>query len=276
MFNVTCLLLAAASAGAQFDAHYQFDFRKGQFDNQRLVPIGSGATNLVRPAADGLHFLLPRRSGKKTPPAIGIGPRSKIQGDFEITAYFEVQTWSKPQAGYGAGPTLYLTTAAKDSSAALVGRLIRADGKHVWNAYLRTGQGPDRKNVVRLFPATTKQGALRLSRTGETLTYAVAETAAGEFRTLIELPLGTDDIGMVRIGAQQSDINTPVDVLFKELVVSAQQLPGVDAPQSEPRYIPRYQPETEKSQPIETWVISILLAALAVGGGWWGYRRWRG
>ncbi|MFK7778281.1 MAG: DUF1583 domain-containing protein, partial [Gimesia sp.] len=191
-----------------------FSFLGEQFDNELLVPIGMGTVRLLQPRPDGLLFKLPTGYQLK---AVGISPRFQIHGDFEITASYEVPVWKNPQSGYGMGPSLYLKMNDEKESAIMLGRLLRPKKKHVFNATLMTTVDSKRNYNVKLYDAKADSGILKLKREGSVLKFSVSDGEGAPFQELREVELGTADVDLVRLGAQQSDIKTPVQILWREL-----------------------------------------------------------
>ena len=229
--------LAAETAGREIF----FSFLGEQFDNELLVPLGRGTVRLLEPQSDGLLFNLP--TGYKLN-SVGVSPRFQIRGDFEIIASYEVPVWKSPEAGYGMGPGLYLRMHDEKESAVSIGRLLRPKQKHVFNATLSTTEDAKRKHNVKLFDARADSGKLKLVRKGSLLTFSVMDGGDGSFRELREVELGTADVELLRLGAQQSDVKTPVQVLWKDLFLKASSFPNHpdSLAKGERQHVPRYQP----------------------------------
>lgn len=202
---------------------YQCIFRGQNFDNQVLAPLNPGTVKLMRPHNDGLVMHVP--AGEMLP-AVGIRPAFSVQGDFEITASFTLSRPEFPEGGYGAGATLYLATHSDQSAAVTIGRLLRADKKHVYSTNVATTVEEKRQQQVKLFPAEKQSGKLQLIRTGSTLKFLVAEGSGGSLQEVRESEFVTDDIMLVRLGVQQSDAATPVEVIWHEIHIRAEELPG--------------------------------------------------
>ncbi|MCH9724652.1 MAG: DUF1583 domain-containing protein [Planctomycetes bacterium] len=233
---------------AQADSreHY-FSFLGEQFDNELLVPLGRGTVRLLQPRPDGLLFNLP--TGYKLG-ALGISPRFQIHGDFEITASYEVPVWRNPEAGYGMGPSLYLKMNDEKESAIMLGRLLSPKQKHVFSATWSTTVDSKRNYDVKLYDAKKDSGKLKLTREGSRLKFFVSDGEGVPFRELREVELGTADVALVRLGVQQSDIKTPVQILWRELTLKAESFPNHPDSQAKgvqyhvPSYHPAPQPES--------------------------------
>lgn len=257
-------LLAPLAADASAREIY-FSFSGEQFDNELLVPLGSGTVRLLEPQSDGLLFNLP--TGYQLT-AVGVSPRFQIQGDFEIIASYEVPAWKNPEAGYGMGPGLYLKMHDEKESAVSIGRLLRPKQKHVFNATLSTTEDSKRKHDVKLFDAKTDSGKLKLVRKGSLLTFSVMDGPDGAFRELREVELGTADVDLLRLGAQQSDIKTPVKVLWKDLSIQAESFPNHpdSLAKGERQHVPRYQPAPQPESISLYWSLLAGIGLLLVLG----------
>lgn len=253
--------LSAESA----DREIFFSFLSEQFDNELLVPLGRGTVRLLEPQADGLLFNLP--AGYKLN-AVGVSPRFQIRGDFEIIASYEVPAWKNPESGYGMGPGLYLKMHDEKESAVNIGRLLRPKQKHVFNATLSTTEDAQRKHNVKLFDAKTDSGKLKLVRTGNLLTFFVMDGTDGSFRELREVELGTADVDLLRLGAQQSDIKTPVQVLWKDLFIKAASFPNHpdSLAKGERQHVPHYQPAPQPESISLYWSLLAGIGLLLVLG----------
>lgn len=274
-------LVCGIARGADLKNEYSIDFRKGNFDNTNLTTLSPGAFRLMLPRKEGLQMLLP--SGRKLP-TIAISPVFRIRGDFEITASFDFRRPRSPKEGYGCGPTLYLGTHDPMQTAALLGRLSRTENKQVYSTNVSatsvsatsasatsasdTSEG-QRENQVSLFDASENRGRLRLVRVGTQLQFLVADNMDNLFRELRSAEFTDADIEMVRLSAQQSDAATPVDVVWSDLTIRAEELP--DRPDTlksgQRRHNATYTPAIE-DKPFSLWwsvAAGLALVGLAYG-----------
>ncbi|WP_198000454.1 DUF1583 domain-containing protein [Gimesia alba] len=255
------------------DREIYFSFLGEQFDNELLVPLGRGTVRLLEPQSDGLLFNLP--TGYQLN-AVGVSPRFQIRGDFEIIASYEVPAWKNPESGYGMGPGLYLRMHDEKESAVNIGRLLRPKQKHVFNATLSTTEDEKRKHDVKLFEAKADSGKLKLVREGSLLTFSVMDGGDGAFRELREVELGTADVELLRLGAQQSDVKTPVQVLWKDLFLKAASFPNHpdSLAKGERQHVPRYQPAPQPESISLYWsVLGGVGLLLVLGTVVWGKKR---
>lgn len=215
--------LLAVSESADYQEVYKCEFRGRNFDNNVLAPLSPGTTRLMRPRDSGLAMKLP--SGRRLP-SVSISPAFEVKGDFEITVSFELPKPVFPESGYGCGPTVYIATRSADERSAMIGRLLRTGNKDVFSTNVASTVETKREQKVRLFPAAQKSGRLRLVREGTMLRFLAADGENDSFLQLRESEFNGDNISLVRVGAQQSDAATPVEVIWHELTIRAEQLPG--------------------------------------------------
>ncbi|MCA9003876.1 MAG: DUF1583 domain-containing protein [Planctomycetaceae bacterium] len=262
---IACLLLLVIGPvqAEQGRRELKFSFLGEQFDNEQLVPLGRGMLRLIKPRRDGLSLNLP--AGHQVS-SVGISPRFQIRGDFEITASYEVPAWKNPESGYGLGPSLYLRMHDEQESAAMIARLLRPGNKQVFSTSVSTTIEGKRKFDVKLEEAKQNSGKLKLIRTGSQLKFLFADGPDTEFRELREVELGTADVDLLRLGAQQSDLKTPIQVLWKELSISAEAFPN--HPDSlalgERQHVPTYQAAPQPHSLSLIWSLVSGIALLCI------------
>ncbi|QDT98296.1 DUF1583 domain-containing protein [Gimesia aquarii] len=270
-----CLMITVFSplVAEEYAREHFFSFWGEQFDNELLVPLGRGTVKLLQPRSEGLLFTLP--TGYKLS-AVGVSPRFQIQGDFEITASFEVPSWKDPESGYGMGPSLYLRMHDEKESAVMIGRLLRPEHKHVFSTTLSTTVASKRNYNVKLYDTKTNIGKLRLVRESSMLKFFVSEGASEPFRELREVELGTADVDLLRLGVQQSDIKTPVRVLWKDLSIKAEAFPNHPESQAkgERYHVPSYNPAPQPEQISIYWsLIAGIVLIILLGTVVWVKKR---
>lgn len=199
-----------------------FDFRNKQFDNVTLVPLKAGAVRLIRPTSKGVWV---KKPAKTNIPVVGFGTRFRIRGDFEISASFTVPSWVRPKKGYGQGPSIYIRINDESEISALIGRLLRPKDGHIYSTSLSKTVDDIRKYNVKLYDTKFDSGALQLTRNNNTLSFFIKE--GQEFIKLREVEFGDGDVDLLRIGLQQSDAETPVEVIWESLSVKAESLLGL-------------------------------------------------
>jgi len=263
--------LFLSTAQAEF---YSWDFLKGDFDNVALTPFGDGAVNLVRPTDKGLRMRLPL--GEKTI-GIGFATRFQIRGDFEITMRYRIDKLEKPTDGWGAGPSLYLTTVSDLQPASQLSRLSRKDDKEIHAIFQAQPVDGERTKLHKHFDSDAKHGSLRITRVGSNMTWSAANGYSNEFEVLHEAEFDTADVGLARVSLQQSSPETGGTILIEHFSITADELPHLPTSllQTERIYRPRYTPEPVV--PSHPW-IWYLIGAVLIGGatGAWLIRRRRG
>jgi hypothetical protein len=118
----------------------------------------------------------------------------------------------------------------------------------------------DQTKVVGNWPKTTaKKGTLRLVRTGATVHFLVAEGDSQEFREIYEEEFGTEDMQTARIAAITGGSSQAVDILWKNLTVRAEGLPG----------LPSSTPASANRNGIGLALSGVVLLALVGAIVWW-------
>lgn len=266
-----CLGLSMPASGAD----YSWDFRKGRFDNRSLVPLGPGAVNLLRPTTEGLRIGVPAGHNVKT---VGFSPRFKISGDFHVKIEFTLLNRTRPKAGYGSGPTIYVSMGSTQDAAASLGRQLRPDGRDVYGVFAARIEEGQRIPTAKLFdipdaPSSTS-GRLELKRVGEELTYSVADTSLGSSRPLATLPVSAADVTLIRVGVTQSDPQSAVAMVLHRIDIVATDLPHLPSEQARTSqlYRPRYQPPIVAKSYRWLWQ-SLAGVLMTIGLAIWLWRR---
>jgi hypothetical protein len=233
-----CLLWTATPAASEGGGVvYHQDFRGGQFDNGSLTLVGVGAAKLVEPTPDGLVVRLPRGLGHPEP--IGIAPRFLLSGDFDVVVSFEILRSDEAREGYGVGLSMLIEADTPARDALTIERLDVPDqGQTITSTHItRAPDGGPRYSPVRV-PARSRGGRLRLHRLGP-IVHSSYDDGTGSFEQLGEVEFGTDDVVIVRIGADTGWSDHGVEVLLEDLRIEAEGLPppGASAPRRRPVWI---------------------------------------
>ncbi|MFG0334924.1 MAG: DUF1583 domain-containing protein [Maioricimonas sp. JB049] len=255
------------AADPEYAVEYNRDFADQGFDNRALAPFGAGATSLLRQTDAGVRIDVPAGAQTKS---VGVTPRFRVRGNFEITLWYEIASWDEPQEGSGVGPTVYVTTGGEASSAAEIGRLHRLEGLQRHTTFARAVVAGEQQKTARQFETAAMQGQLRIRRTGSTLDFEVREDWKDEpFHVLNSAEFGSADLSLVRLAVKRSDFEAKTDVLFRRLRIRADALPQLPSQErtAEPLYRPAYHPPLQSTN----WTRLILLsggivAVLAVSG----------
>jgi len=181
------------AAGGLSDEHV-YNFR-GKALPADIVPFGPDANRFFKPEADGLRVTLPRDRDSLAP--LGLSMRPLVQGDFEITATFEILQADEPppeKPSYGVGALMSVNDTAR------IGRLARAAGVQVvsWDRW-----GTREEDRVFLFgasPCNAKVVRLRLTRSGTILSFLWAPEGTGdEFNQFYQCEFGYEDITALKL-----------------------------------------------------------------------------
>ncbi len=267
-----CLLVLLATSPVQA-ASYYWDFRNGHFDNLSLVPLGTGAVNLLQPSKAGLQITVPTGYDVKT---VGFSPRFQIEGDFDITLEFTILNRTKPGKGFGTGPSLYLSTGSTSDPAASLGRLLRPDGRDIYGVFAARVEEGQRVPAAKLRDAPPGQrltGKLQLQRVKQDIIYSVADDLWSPLRQIATLPMGDKPVTLLRAGVSQSEPDSGAQVILHSILINANQLPHLPSAQSRTAqlYRPRYQPPPAPRS--HRWFWQLLAACAVAGLGIHWYRK---
>jgi hypothetical protein len=263
---------------AKFDSRndkerFRQDFRTGKPDERWLQVMASPELkSAARPDAKGMRITIPARTGK----TVGVFTTFGVRGDFEITASYEVLSEQRPKIGWGVGPELYIKAPGGWDVFASFGRYLKPDATHYTMGRWWL-EGGERKNQVAIAPTESREGKLRLVRTSGTLHYQVAEGAGNDFRELFQTEYGTDDLEMVRVAGVVGDSPSALDIVWKDLTVRAEALPGrpvsTDVTMAPPVAL---RLPGEPSGEFNGFALAGASATLLLGTGvWWAFSRRR-
>lgn len=284
MFAVRTVILCAAvlaaagpSAGDEAPlVERHFDFQGRQFDNTRLRPVVQGTVKLLQPDPKGLRVVIPAadKSDKVAVKALCVP-----QGDFEITASFELVRIEKPKMGFGVGPSIYIRFKSAGEDSLTLSRRARVKEGEVFTTYyaktVRTtseksdksekGQTSDKKRNqhVRIAAAKQQTGRLRIVRSGAMLHYFVVDGPGEEFWEIDRVPTVTNDVEELWLTLERGGAPAAAEVIWKDMVVRAQSFRGEGGrPDSRMRMV--------------VFLATLFLAVVGTGGAlYWWYRRKR-
>ena len=242
------------------------DFRGKRFDIKTLKLDGGNAEQMVRPEDKGLRITVPAGLGKPAP--IGIATQFQVQGDFEITASYEILKAVEPKDGYGVGVTLTFgaATPGKEEVTAEWSSIPKL-GDTLTTTWITVGEDGKRRFQPTRRAARARSGQLRLSRSGAVVEASFAEGPGAAFVPLKRVEFGTADLAVVRLGANTGWSDAPVDLRLNDLRVRAAALPGYSEPTT---------PVARGASIL--WVGGGVLAAVAALAGaiWWRASSLRG
>ncbi len=188
---------------------------------------------------------------------MAIETKFPIHGDFDLRASYEVLAGPTPLTGFGAGPELLVKPPGDWDKLASLSRFVRPKDTVYSAAFVR--KIDEVTKVSGNWPATSaKKGTLRLVRIGPILLYYVAEGGQQEFRLIHQVEFGAEDLEMARLAAVTGGSSVAVDVLWKDIELRAEALPG----------LPRTSTGTPGSSPWLVLAGAVALAVLAVIAVW--------
>lgn len=235
-------------------AEYHHDFRDGAFDDENLELING--SDHVDVDSNGLQFHL--AGGTEDSAWAAIEPKFKVQGDFEITAAYEILEMVPPKAGNG---TRLQVRAALDSpeNEALMCAVAMLPSGELARSAIRTRIVDDKPQLEsQRFLTTARSGRLRLVRLGRVLHFFVADGDGADFQELHRLECGEEPVGKLRIAASLQDANSKLKLDLSDLTIRAEELPGWTGPP----------PAT--SRRLVFWIVGCaIVAVFLVAGIWW-------
>jgi hypothetical protein len=220
---------------AKFDeskarAEYRVDFRQEQYDIKWLrIDAQGGASRLVQPDKKGLRFNVPAGLGEGATVVTKFG----IAGDFEITGTFEALSNIRPLTGWGLGPEILIKPPGGWDKFASAGRFLMTK-ETAYSLVHGYKVGDEKQYDASTIPTECKAGQFRLVRTGSTLHFQVAEGESPVFQELFATEFGTEPLEYVRLAAVTGGSKQAAEVLWKDLIVRAEDLPGFSGPVSRP------------------------------------------
>ncbi len=242
---------------------YRCDFRDGRYDYRwlHLEPNGPLAS-LAKPDRRGLRIAIPPRTDCR---GVGAFTLFGVHGDFEVTACFEVLRADRPHEGDGVGPELYLRAVDGWDHYASMARMLPADHAEpqLRVAWGEKGDGRPRSPGAR-DRTDLKAGRFRIARAGSTVHYLVAAKDSDAFREVARNEFGTGDLNTVRLMALVNGSGAALDVLWTDLTIRAEALPG---------FTDGRPPEPKRAS---WWLLLAGLSgvtALGIGVWWFGARR---
>lgn len=259
MMSTTWLVLLTVALGQMNDEFHQ-DFRSGDL-HPGLSRFGPNVDRVMRDDSGGLRIALPpnRASGE----AVGIEPRFRVSGDFELTLTYELLDVKPPESGMGSGVKIWAKVDGSQFQAVTLSHMLTPAGESVFEALLATGDVPAEREFQRnRQPATARRGRLRISRQADSLSFLVAEDRSEEFQQLHSAVAFTGDLMGLRISANTSGATSALTVRLVDLQIRADALPG--KPVAPP-----------KRWPWKTILFS-LIGVACVGAAGWGVKHYRG
>jgi Protein of unknown function (DUF1583) len=210
-------------------AEFHQDFRGGKFDSKMLKLVGADARELVKAEEDGLNIRIP--AGLNKPMPVGVAPRFRIHGDFEITASIAIVKADNPIRGYGVAAILWVETDTDTAEAVTIERgIIPKEGERFTSTRISGPPPPEtRKYDVRRSRARARSGKIRMARVGPLVITSFAD-GTQPFRVLRKVELGPEDLTLARLAAETGWSDHGVEIRLQDLTIRAEAFPATSAP----------------------------------------------
>jgi hypothetical protein len=247
---------------------YVQPFRGKPADWQRYVLRGSpNVSEHLEFEPRGLRIRLPPGYPEQRP-SIGLALVSSVQGNFEITARFEVLQEPPPEdaGNHATRVTLGVLLDARERNEAAVSRRMIARGPQFFTFCLMEAANGKAQPIMHTVPTEARTGRLRLVRTGSALACFAAEGDSEDFLLLKEYPFSPLDVKQVFIHASTGGPRAGLDVRVSDLHLVADALPDLAATEVV---------ATGSKRWLAAAVIFNLLLVLAASAGWLVRRRGR-
>lgn len=248
---------------------YSQPFRGKPDDMERYALRGPGAAEYLTFEPDGLRIKLPPgHPGQR--PSTGLALPATVQGDFEITARFDLLKEPDPDdAGNSATRvTLSVLLDTPERNEASVSRRMVARGGTQFYTFLvmEAGAAGKARPDLHTVPTTAKTGRLRLARTGSVLSCLASEGAHDAFVLLKESPFSPLDVKQVSLYTSTGGPRADLDVRVSDLRVVADSLPDL---------APRVAPAAGSKKWLKAALVLNGLLLLAALAGWLSLRQHR-
>jgi serine/threonine protein kinase len=199
-------------------------------DNPGIELAGPDADSVVKFEPEGLRITLPD-GWKGVRQNTGVRFPVHIVGDCEITLRYQVLS-EQSGVGTAAQSTRITLGTGLQREGLTVGTLSRRlDAKSgpkffAWMMFPNETTGKTQYKS-KVFPAHSSEGQLRLSRTGDILSYLVSEGSEKEFTLLHQLRFGAADLDHVHVVGSTGSARSSLDVRVTDLHVRAESLPSL-------------------------------------------------
>jgi RNA polymerase sigma factor (sigma-70 family) len=191
---------------------------------------GPDANDCVKYESEGLRITLPiGYPGRRF--TTGVAYNLAVKGDFEITVTFEILREPSPSdTGQGTSVGFGIDLNTRFYNRATFSRGMREGPQYfTWFQLSDENTGKPVRDELRPFAATAKTGRLRMVRTGNVLSYYVAEGTSQDFVYLRHHPFSDTDVRTIRIGGGTGGPQASLDSRVVDVRVRADWLPEVGA-----------------------------------------------
>ena len=267
-----------AKPAPEWKAKFHVDFRGGDPKNSNVRPVREGN---FRWETGGARITMPAGAGKlKT---AGVAANFQIKGDFEITASYEILKADQPTEGYGVGVSLFVAIEPEALDAVSLARRVGVKGSVNFLSDRMTPTDAKVVHVIKTRASKAAAGKLRIQRTGSAARFFIADGDNADFVPIyqdakaktIEAAFDTGDIRYFQIGGDAGDSEAALDLRLLDLVVFADELPGLierpnanaNAKKEEPAWMKKAR-ESQAGTPAAASGTSVwLMAVLGSGAG---------
>jgi serine/threonine protein kinase len=213
--------------GSRQPEEFYLSLKGSMDDNPGIELAGPDAADCVKFEPGGLRITLPRGwDGVRS--NTGVRLPIAIRGDCTITVHYEI-LFEQNGGGVNAQSTRITLGTGLEKEGLTVGTLSRrSDAKPgagflAWMMFPNEATGR-RQYRSKGFPAKSKDGQLRLSRTGSILSYLVSEGEDKEFTLLHQFPFGSEDLNHIHIAGSTPNANSSLEVRLTDLHIRADAL----------------------------------------------------
>ncbi|NQT17052.1 MAG: DUF1583 domain-containing protein [Planctomycetes bacterium] len=197
----------------KFEKNYRKAFKAGK------MQFSGGGKAHGRQTSDGARLTIP----PGTDAYCGVMAKFDVEGDFEITAGYTIESMPIPKGDSNTGLKLTVREVG-EQQCATVGHWVSRAGWFFKASKSVMQESGKYKHDVRATPGVSTSGKLRLVRTGSTLQYLVAEAPGDEFVELRTLEFGPANLNRIDLAVQTGGSLQGIDVVFTDLDIQAENL----------------------------------------------------
>lgn len=196
----------------RFEESFRNAFKAGK------MRFSGGGKSHGRQTSDGPRLTVP----PGTDVYCGTNAKFRVEGDFEITAGYTIESMPMPEVDSRTG--LKLTLKDTDGQSASLWNCVSRDGQFFKSGKSVTQENGKPKYNVQATPAVATSGKLRLARTGSTLKYLVTEAPGDEFVEIRAVEFGSKNLRSVDFAVQTGGSLQGIDVVLTGLDIHTETL----------------------------------------------------
>lgn len=202
-------------------SNWKPDLVREPIGGPHLKAVEAGAEKFVYRTAAGVRAHTPSDPSQGFGVTLGAA-NVRIEGDFDVTADFELAELSAPESGYGSGIQLRLELDDPLTRVLQICRRAFPDGTGGFAVHNVWQQDGERKDEGAIVPSEAMSGRLRTSRRGSTVTWSFASAGSDEFQEVYSAEAGTAPVKLVALVCESSDpASGSAESLWKSLEVNA-------------------------------------------------------